>query len=1265
MSGNGKDQDDDEDTSITIYCVTCEVPDCRLNPCTNPEHQTCWKSHLPGGAAFVRKHQMLNPVAQIIIEAVTHSETDESRQQRLHELDRNARWFNVRRHPPAFSTPRNFTGQGAPILQAYDRFRHLCDPNLSGNVETTKHFPRFVSFIGDTCAGKSTLVRAMITMGLASNAEVISGGDISTEADVAQLVAAMKRRTTEWPVTRSASSDSLTSPTTQGVHLYLDEGTSGAESPSPSAEQHPILFIDCEGFGAGDAPTNAERLADEERPDHRNRLNVPASHSRMRSHSRGPTPDYHYRVTAPCYGKKGKDGIDLFYARFLYAISDVIVFVTRDDTKMMTQLQTVLEWASKAVYKSVNHPSRKTLIIVRHKSELHKTEFYDEGNLAAKYLENHPKLWTLPNTPLKKFVDDYNASEPDFRKRITTNQRLYDILFRKIICWYIPSKDNPKVRPHNLVRQWAGLRSRIELAAREEQRVGNAANMKYNVPEMSRILGKAFIHFTTSEGPFDFYLAARRDNPNPETMGSHLGNFLRHVFEFDDKPVGEKSESAHGMMVDVVVAALLTWTFRRFPQRVSPDEAFERELKPICDSGIDEYLENHEACTYRFPDGTNCVSRPEKAHLQHVSRTGGIVPGAFQRRLKWHNGYRKRFIDDTREQYTVEYQRLLERRDSFNVASWRNQNPTAPSANDRVQSRRKGIHRDHAALWSHLKSYKTCFSCLDGVPDHVLACGHAYCPCCVQELGTPSTNRECAWTFAECCLCGRGGNDLNTNYIQLKPRCAGVRVLTLDGGGIRGVVELALLQALADEAELGVPIRDYFDLIVGTSTGGLIALALALNPQSKSLPELTTFFKDAATSTFDQSRVAKFFAKVGMMLFSINDSIYSAESLKEATRDLFGKSTSLFAPALTPGHSQISTRVAVTSSVGYAETMTLISNYNHPHGRNETREEDSSKDMLVWEAALATSAAPLYLPPFEKRESDTMYVDGAVFANCPAAYAYAETKALWPDHAASLDLLVSLSTGNQTKPRGQSTLLKFVLNGAIRTFANMLLHQSNSNESWTTFEGSMPSTVKARLYRLDPPLVGDRVALDEYAKMDDLISAVGDWTKTNEGRNKIKQTAEVMLASLFFFEPDEDGIIRATDTTGRSTAGRNQLTGSIRCRLPQNSSGLRKLLAEKADSMWSTVLDHGMMLHDSNSSSHIFWEPIRVSGASEKLSNCVNDEVGQCHVKINCTFVDDAGSHRLHVIALKLKGSEKRVPISGFPATMTALMDRASTRWLQ
>jgi patatin-like phospholipase/acyl hydrolase len=55
--------------------------------------------------------------------------------------------------------------------------------------------------------------------------------------------------------------------------------------------------------------------------------------------------------------------------------------------------------------------------------------------------------------------------------------------------------------------------------------------------------------------------------------------------------------------------------------------------------------------------------------------------------------------------------------------------------------------------------------------------------------------------------------------VRLKPRCAGARILTLDGGGIRGIVELALLQSLDMTVGLGLPIRDLFDLVIGTSTG--------------------------------------------------------------------------------------------------------------------------------------------------------------------------------------------------------------------------------------------------------------------------------------------------------------------------------------------------------------------------------------------------------------------------------------------------------------
>jgi hypothetical protein len=542
------------------------------NPCRVREHKTCWKSHLPEDEDFAEHHKMVNPNAQIIIGAVTRSEEDQARQQRLHEQDRNARWFSVKWSSSGTDhVHRNYTGQGVPVLYAYDRFRQLCDPDVTGNAETTNHYPRFVSFIGDTCVGKSSLVRAMILMGLAERAGVVSGDDWADQSNVSRLVAAIGTRTTEWPVTRSANSDSLTNPTTQGVHLYRDEGTavSSQDSGKSAPTKCPILFVDCEGFNAGEALTDAQKHSDDE-AENRGRLNVSSHGGRHRSVSRADVPDYHHRITASCYGRRGKDGIDLFYARFLYAISDVLVFVTKDDTKLLPQLRAVLEWASAAVYKSINHASRKTLIIVRHKSELHKAELYQEGKLASQFLDGHPPLWTVSDI-LKDFVTKYNRSEPVFTKRIMTNQRLYEILFRRIICWYVPNKDNPKVSPARLVRQWTGLRNHIESAVRDEEMIVSAANMKYNVPELSRVLGKAFEHFTTSEDPFDFYLAAQRDNPSPVSMEGHIGNFLRHAYGYKNNH-GSQLGDPDKMITDVVVASLLTWTTRRFQHGKFPGD---------------------------------------------------------------------------------------------------------------------------------------------------------------------------------------------------------------------------------------------------------------------------------------------------------------------------------------------------------------------------------------------------------------------------------------------------------------------------------------------------------------------------------------------------------------------------------------------------------------------------------------------------------------------------------------------------------------------
>jgi hypothetical protein len=503
---------------------------------------------------------MVDPLSQLFVEAITHSEANPEKQKKMHQRDEQARWFNMRRDQAI----------GRPELYVYDRFIQLCDPTKSGNRATKRHYPSFVSFVGDTSVGKSTLVRAMLLMGIANTSRFLpsENGRVASHNDdvLVDLVKAVNERGKNGPVTRSGNINHLTDPTTLGVHLYLDKGTTmgPSELGDPSAPmtdaQYPILFSDCEGFGAGDAMTNAER-AERMEPDTTDLRGRELGGSRNRSPSRRDELALQLQVKPNCYSR-GKEGVDLFYARFLYAISDVVVFITPEDQRIQSELVRVLEWASKAVHKSVNHPSRKTLIIVRHMANIHEPSLYEAEKLKRLYLYSHAKPLWEESAILKEFVDDYNNKPETIARydlKITTNDRLYKALFNKITCCYIPNKVKVKGRPQELYQQYRALRDLIESSVRDGLSLRAESVMQYNVPALSHILTRAFEHFAASEKPFDFYLAARRDNPNPQLMQDHIANFLRHAFE-----CGSDIETVNRMVSEVTSVAFLIYTYHKY-----------------------------------------------------------------------------------------------------------------------------------------------------------------------------------------------------------------------------------------------------------------------------------------------------------------------------------------------------------------------------------------------------------------------------------------------------------------------------------------------------------------------------------------------------------------------------------------------------------------------------------------------------------------------------------------------------------------------------
>jgi hypothetical protein len=508
---------------------------------------------------------MANPFPSLFVEAVMHSESNEQTLQRLHEKDKLARWFSVK------------MDEECPELWLYDRFIRLCDPGRTGNRDTENHYPTFVSFIGNTSAGKSTIVRAMLLLGLLSSSGEMSNNSVAKSLD---LVREAKEGDRYMPVPRSGNTQHMTDPTTFGVHLYPDEdpatglvgpgvGPNAPQAISSQVARFPLLFADCEGFGAGTATTNAMRLTERQEEDE--------------SAEAGKPGIIKLPIIAPCYSKDSKNGIDLFYARILYAISDVVVFVTKSDQTIKVDLIRVLEWASTAVRKSYNQQSRKTLIIVRNMERASSESEYSTETLERLYLRSFgdQKLWD-DSPVLKSFVEEHNLLvRPELV--IQDNDQLYDALFQKIRCCYIPDKGLHSVAPERaqeVFNHFKALRHQITIAAEEEQRLRSREFAQYNVPTLSHILTQVFEHFRTSEDPLNFYLAARRDNPTPRNISQHIANFLRLALEHTE----ETTVVIEDMIVDAASLMFLLYVRRSHSDRefiISPHFPFKSDLQSI------------------------------------------------------------------------------------------------------------------------------------------------------------------------------------------------------------------------------------------------------------------------------------------------------------------------------------------------------------------------------------------------------------------------------------------------------------------------------------------------------------------------------------------------------------------------------------------------------------------------------------------------------------------------------------------------------------
>jgi predicted acylesterase/phospholipase RssA len=205
------------------------------------------------------------------------------------------------------------------------------------------------------------------------------------------------------------------------------------------------------------------------------------------------------------------------------------------------------------------------------------------------------------------------------------------------------------------------------------------------------------------------------------------------------------------------------------------------------------------------------------------------------------------------------------------------------------------------------------------------------------------------------------------------------RVLSFDGGGIRGLYQAKLLEKLKAS---GLDVAKRADIVAGTSTGAIVAAALAIGKEPDAISAL---YSTVGVTVFPpRGRVRRAF---GDPTWYFSHNSYSAAVLREALENELGKTTKLGDCA----------RRLIIPAISLNQYKLKVFDSR----------DDSDKNYGLVDVVLASAAAPTYFPP--AKVGDTHYVDGGLCCNNPAFRAVARLSGEQVD--LSRIYVLSISTG--------------------------------------------------------------------------------------------------------------------------------------------------------------------------------------------------------------------------------------------------------------
>ncbi|KAH8661836.1 acyl transferase/acyl hydrolase/lysophospholipase, partial [Ilyonectria robusta] len=583
-----------------------------------------------------------------------------------------------------------------------------------------------------------------------------------------------------------------------------------------------------------------------------------------------------------------------------------------------------------------------------------------------------------------------------------------------------------------------------------------------------------------------------------------------------------------------------------------PSVVFNTDIRAVCKRAIIHFLDESAQCAFIDPDSGERCANTKKGHAKGHQRSSGqllkeglFVDGPFDS---------SRFILSI-EECVLSVMNAV--------------NPQAHSSRRKWQLLVSKHHREHIEVLRDLGGYpkpgtaqdklklgffmktSVCYGCLFGNPEYRLPCRHVICESCLRDSDQGETHGQQTGLhmLRSCLICGDTKTAGWPYQIRLRPLLSGLRVLSLDGGGVRGIVELVLLEKVESLIGLDLPIGIFFDLMVGTSSGGIISLGIGA--QGRSVKDCAAHFRTICSTGFDNKFLTKTWG-LGWLARWIRSSIYTSAAMEKALQTAFSTK-----PPITVFGMRNHCRNAVTTTVG--KDCYLIANYN----RGGTGIYMNS-ELSVWDAARCTSAAPMFFEP--KRHDGCDCRDGGLKWNNPIQLAVNESREIWGEKS-SYDVVLSVGTGEADEAQGRPSS-KFIIPDWLSGLFTALLSTMNGEDEWLRYLKSQQRATE-RSSRLNVVFPGrQEPALDDFGAIGSMEQTARSYYKFYERlhksqfnpishaagvpspTNSLELVAERLRASMYYFE------LRSVESAEEVCI----FSGLIRCRLGPIDEGYDKLL---------------------------------------------------------------------------------------------------------